>query len=399
MGTMALVVTILVAAGCGTSGAAGPSGSASTTGPTDAASSDGPGPATTAGGSPGIFTPTPEPSPSPAPTPTPTPEPTPVTVPAPLTGILVTEEEAARHPIAVMVDDLRPARPQSGLNDAAVVWHAPAEGGIPRYMLVFQERIPGEVGPVRSARPYYIAWASELGAVYVHVGGSPQALAQLREAGNGQQVYNADEFRFGGTYLWRVRTRSSPHNVYTDGEHLRKLAGIVGARDGAITWPWRFGPDAALALRPKGGRIEVRYPYNTIRYTYDRRTNTYRRAVTGEKRQVDAATDEPVAPRNVIVMRVAFGALADSNPSKGRLEADLIGEGEAWIATNGRTIKGTWRKRALTAPTEFLDAAGEPVVLTAGQTFIQVIPRQGELIVRDGRLVPVVVPGAGAIPS
>lgn len=389
LAAIAALLLALAAAGCGTPAPAGS--------PAPGAS----GPDTAAGSMPGASTPTPAPTPTPTPgpTPTPTPEPTPVLVPAPLTGVPVTEAEAARHPIAVMVDDLRPARPQSGFNDASVVWHAPAEGGIPRYMLVFQERIPGDVGPVRSARPYYIDWASELNAVYVHVGGSPQALAQLRESGNGQAVYNADEFRFGGSYLWRVRTRSSPHNVYTDGEHLRELAGVVGARDGAIEWPWRFGPDLAPALRPKGGSIEVGYPYNTVRYTYDRRTNTYRRAVTGEKRQVDAATEQPVAPRNVVVMRVPFSALADQNPSKGRLGASLVGTGKAWVATNGSTIEGTWRKQDATAPTEFLDAAGEPVVLSIGQTFIQVIPLGGELTVRDGRAPGVTSTGAGAIAS
>jgi hypothetical protein len=378
----ALALAAALIASCGLPGTgSGPgAGTGTSPGPTDGAPPPASGPVAAE-----ERPPTPTPTPVPTPTPTPTPEPTPVTVPAPLTGRPVSPAEAARHPVAVMVDDLRPARPQSGFNDASVVWHAPAEGGIPRYMLVFQERIPGDVGPVRSARPYYIAWASELNAVYVHVGGSPQALAQLRDYGRGQQVYNADEFRYGGTYLWRVRTRSSPHNVYTDGEHLRELAGAVGARDGMIEWPWQFGRDLAPALRPTGGVIETSYPANTIRYTYDRLTNTYRRAVTGEKRQIDAATDQPVAPKNVIVMRVSFGTLADPNPAKGRLDARIVGKGEAWIATNGRAIHGTWHKADLTAPTEFRDADGRPVVLTVGQTFIQVIPRQGELTVRNGR--------------
>ncbi len=112
-------------------------------------------------------TPTPSPTPVPTPTPSPTPVPTPVPVPAPLTGVLVPPEVAAQHPIAVMIDDLGAARPQSGFNSASVVWHAPAEGGIPRYMLIFQENIPAAVGPVRSARYYYIAWAAEWRAIYV----------------------------------------------------------------------------------------------------------------------------------------------------------------------------------------------------------------------------------------
>src|SRR5438132_1496399 len=83
-----------------------------------------------------------------------TPVPTSELVPAPLTGLLVTPEEAERHPIAVMIDDLSPARPQSGFNSASIVWHAPAEGGIPRYMLIFSDTVPLGVGPIRTSREY-----------------------------------------------------------------------------------------------------------------------------------------------------------------------------------------------------------------------------------------------------
>ncbi len=145
---------------------------------------------------------------SPTPLPTATPVPTPLLVPAPLTGRLVTPAVAAHHPIAVMIDDLRAARPQSGLNSASVVWQAPAEGGIPRYMAIFQDRLPKLVGPVRSSRLYYIAWAAEWRSIYFHAGGSPQALATLRTKGRGQYVYNGEAFRYSNTF-YRLPTRSA----------------------------------------------------------------------------------------------------------------------------------------------------------------------------------------------
>jgi len=171
-----------------------------------------------------------------------------------------------------MVDDYRDARPQSGFSDASVVWHAPAEGGIPRYMLLFGEGEPPAVGPVRSARHYFIAWAAEWRAMYVHVGGSPLALRTLRsEDGRGGLVYDADQLRYGGTYLWRIRERAAPHNVYTDFAALRALLERVGAADAVATAPppapvWQFGPDAPEARRPEGGRIEVPYPANRVVY-------------------------------------------------------------------------------------------------------------------------------------
>jgi hypothetical protein len=287
-----------------------------------------------------------------------------------------------------MVDDLRPARPQAGFTDASVVWHAPAEGGIPRYMLVFGEGDPPAVGPVRSARRYYIAWAAEWRALYVHVGGSPAALAALRSQGRGQLVWNADEFRWGRRYLWRVGFRYAPHNVYSDGEHLRALVKAVGAPDLAETPApvWRFAPDAAPQDRPVGGRIVAPYPYNTVSYQYDRTTNTYLRSVSGEKAQVDGETGQRVAPKNVVLMLMRFGA---EGTGHGRLEADYIGSGTAWIATNGRTIKGTWRKTEETAPTQFYDAAGEPVTLTIGQTFVQVMTANTKVVIEDGEVPPV----------
>ncbi len=341
-------------------------------------------------------TPTPSTTPTPVPTPTPapTPVPTPAPVPAPLTGRLVPPAIAAQHPIAVMIDDLSAARPQSGFSAASVVWQAPAEGGIPRYMLIFQENVPAAVGPVRSARYYYIAWAAEWRAMYVHAGGSPQALQTLRSQGSGKLVYNADEFRWGKSF-WRIKTRFAPHNLYTDGKHLRSLAKSVKATDGPMKPVWTFTPDLEATLRPRGGRIDVGYAANKIRYDYDWTTNTYLRSVTGEKKQVDASTGARVAPKNVVIMLMKFGPLNDGS-KKHRLEADVVGKGTAWISTNGTTIKGTWRKDSLTKPTVFYDAKGKAVTLTVGQTFVNVMQTGTKVTITAGAPPPPRTPhGAG----
>ena len=359
---------------------------------TATAATSSPGPAATIPAT-SVAAPSPTPVAAPPTEPPPTPAPTPATVPAPLTGLPISPEAASYLPIAVMVDDHALARPQSGLNAASIVWHAPAEGGVPRYMLVFQDRIPDEVGPIRSARHYYVEWAAEYDAMFVHHGGSPQALEVLRNRGSGQWVWNADGFRWIGRYLWRVGDRSAPHNVYTDGSHLRDLATRLGAEDGPVRAAWSFGAPADPRLRPGGGSIKVTYPYESITYRYDAATNRYERFINNAKQpQVDRVDGQVVAPTNVVIVRMAFGVLSNAPGNHGRLEARNVGTGEAWISTNGRTVKGTWSKKSNTAPTLLFGPDGEPFRLTAGQTFVQVLPYGYGLSIADGKAPSVTPP-------
>jgi hypothetical protein len=296
---------------------------------------------------------------------------------------MVSERASQRHPIAVMIDDLSAARPQSGLQSASIVWHAPAEGGIPRYMAIFADTLPEQVGPVRSARQYYIAWAAEWRAVYVHAGGSPQALATLAAKGRGQYVYNADEFRYNA-YFGRVTDRFAPHNLYSTLANLRKLSAAAGAEPGPMEAKWKFAPDIPLEQRPEGGSITVSYPANTITYRYNREANTYRRSVSVEGSQRDASNGKRIAPKNVIVMLMDFHPLNDGS-HKNRQEAQIIGDGRAFIFTNGKRIKGTWQKTKITGPTRFFDDDGNPVTLTAGQTFIQVLDLGSTVTYKKGK--------------
>ena len=298
----------------------------------------------------------------------------------------VTEAIASRHVVAVMIDDLYAARPQSGLSQASVVWQAPAEGGIPRYMALFSEGNPPAVGPVRSSRLYFIAWASEWKSVYVHAGGSPQALALLNSSkGKGSVVYNADEFRHGGTATCGGSRRASPHTTCT------RMAST------SASWPRRSVPrpmptpsrsgTSRPTRRSRPGRwaARSRSPISPTGSptTTDRKTNTYLRNVSVEGKQYDAGTKPKtrIAPKNVIVMVVRFVPLGDK---KHRLDGQVTGSGTAWISTNGKTVKGTWKKKSFTAPTRFYGPDGKPVTLTMGQTFVQVVPRGTTITIKDG---------------
>jgi hypothetical protein len=238
-------------------------------------------------------------------------------------------------------------------------------------MAIFQSRLPTEIGPVRSARMYYVAWAAEWNAVYAHAGGSPQALATLRARGDGDWVHDANEFRYGN-FFERHRDRFSPHNLYTDGERLADLGRRLGAENVFLEPVWKFVQSAPEAERPYGGKIVVPYPYNTVTYQYQHSSNSWPRSVSGEGRQFDQADGERIAPRNVVIQYMSFAATGAAN--KHRLEADYVGEGKALIFVNGRMIDGSWRKTSETRGTYFYDEGGIQVRFATGQTFINVVP-------------------------
>jgi hypothetical protein len=305
-----------------------------------------------------------------------------------LSGIATTAELAHRYPIAVMIDDSPAARQQAGLSDASIVWQAPAEGGIPRYMAIFQSGTPPRIGPIRSARLYFVRWAAEWKAVYLHAGGPPPLLAYL--AGRKTPVLDAN---FRATF--RLPFRAKPHNMYTSGERIRRWAerSKHATSDRLAYDPTKAGSlqpftDAAseAARGPDGGTIRVRYSGEKVSYRYDRASNTWLRSIDGRE-QHDAlasanrgngtiGTGPRIAPTTVVVMVVPIRrSKAIEGPALGRLEADSLGTNTAWVFADGWVTKGSWRKRTPTERTRFLDAAGQEIVFPRGQIFIQAVPK------------------------
>jgi hypothetical protein len=290
---------------------------------------------------------------------------------------------ATRKPIAVMIDDQIRARPQAGLSEADVVYQAPAEGGIPRYMAIFQTRDPKLIGPIRSARLYFVVWAEEWRAMYVHVGGATNAQNYLY-ANNGKYVWNVDEIRYGvrSGYFDRVPWRLSPHNVYTSGARLQALCTKIGATKPMTAPFWAFTDSAPLYARPYGGRIVVPYLANRITYSYNRATNTYLRGVTGEAVQTDYGSKDAVTPSTVVVLYQQVGYMPynpnTTDAAKGRLEIGYNGKGRAMVFENGQAIAATWSKAGDYSPTLLTYAtgehAGEPIPFVRGQVFVQVVP-------------------------
>ena len=283
----------------------------------------------------------------------------------PLTGAIV--ETAIETPtvLAVMVDNSIDAWPQSGLDQAFLVIETLAEGRIPRFVAFYSaDQTVEKIGPVRSARPYFIDWASAFGAVFAHVGGSPAALFELQSA----SVADLNQYYFG-EYFWRSYDRYAPHNVYTSTELLNEAA-AVRTDDEPRSLFWSFKEDAALDAR--GDQTEIAtadfgFEEYFVEWSYDRESNTYVRTQGGSRILLQDGAE--VIADNVVVMQTQMEVL----DAIGRREIRTIGEGEARVYQDGIVIEATWKKETEEDPLLFFTAEGNEIKMNAGKTWIEVV--------------------------
>jgi hypothetical protein len=317
--------------------------------------------------------PTPSVSPSVAPSPLPSTTPIDPNV-ADLTGVTTDPARAHRMTLAVLLDDNRAARPQSGFNGASMVYQAPADGGETRYMFLYQEGDSAQIGPVRSARIYFVHWASETRAAIAHYGGDRRSRSYLRVF-DGDRLTNLDALDGSGKAFHRISSRAAPHNGYTSTPALRAMALKHGAPATVPADMYRhtFVPLGTLASRAATERIRIPYRTGLIEYRFDRASDLYRRFVGGAA-QVDPADHKAVTTRNVVIMFMAYHTDTKIEPGHSRPVVDSIGSGRAVVIREGHRIEATWSKAYQVAPTRLLDAAGNEIPLVVGRTFFQIVP-------------------------
>jgi hypothetical protein len=292
---------------------------------------------------------------------------------ADLDGVLTTADLAHRLPLAIMIDDSAAARPQSGFSSASIVYQAPADGGEDRYMLIFQEGTATDIGPVRSARPYFVLWAAEYKALFGHYGGDPTSLQHVIPA-NIENLYNMDDLNGGSCPYHRITTRVMPHNAYTNSAVLISCTAKLHYPATYQNLPVRtFRDDSPLSQRPATQSISIPYHTGTIGYKFDAATDSYLRMVGG-KPQIDPANKHQVTARNVIVMFQALSYDTVSDPGHNRPVVANVGSGKAVVFEEGKAIVGTWKKTSNTALTRFYDSSGNEIPLVRGEIFIQSVP-------------------------
>lgn len=290
----------------------------------------------------------------------------------PLTGeILTVPLTSLPQVFGVMVENSADAWPLSGIDQAFEVIEAPVEGNIPRFIAFFSdEQDVKKIGPVRSSRLYYLDWAQEFNAIYGHVGGSPQALAAIRD----RNVLDLDQF-FQSEYYYRDEvTRYAPHNVYTTTDDLKKAAIEIAEKyDNAApkydSWLFQDG----VSQSSVASTIHIDWPSATtynVDWTYAPSANTYTYKQGGNTYTAD----------NVAVIETGVSVIPGDD--KGRKELASIGSGIAHVFQNGVEIVGTWKKPSAQDRLRFYDSANKEVVMNAGKTWIEVVDDIGTLTVK-----------------
>ena len=292
---------------------------------------------------------------------------------SPLTGLETKNKNAATAATTcIMIENSVDARPQSGLKDAGVIYEAIAEGGITRFMAVYQDAKPQYIGPVRSARQTFVEMSRQYQCGYLHIGGAKNAIATLKTSG----YRNLDGGWYEGTYVFRIRERYAPHNVYTNFDKIDEWETKFGYTESKYNGFARIKPDTLIevpAEKRDATKVSINISSNSqynVRYTYDASTNKYLRYHAYKTTpHMDKAKDGKTtqhAPDVVIAMRVTTKA----RPETKFFDHTTTGSGEAWIFQNGTVTKATWKRASVTDELGFYDGDNNIIELNRGQTWI-----------------------------
>lgn len=284
---------------------------------------------------------------------------------SPLTGLKVKHESDTTKPVTgVIIENSTDARPQSGLKQGEVIYEAIAEGGITRFLVMYQQNKPSLVGPVRSIRPYFIDWYAPYDASMIHVGGSAKALKEIR---NGS-YRDLDQFFNDGTY-WRASDRYAPHNVYTSFKRIDALNTKKGFKTSSPKSFLRDDSEKSDKITARTIKVHISSAAYDNSYTYDSKKNNYIRSQGGVK-HIDREKGV-INPRVVVVLKVQESTQFQDTD---RQVITTTGSGKATIFQNGKAIKATWKKSSKNSQLQFFDSANKEISLARGQTWITAIP-------------------------
>jgi len=298
-----------------------------------------------------------------------------------LTGEKTDTSISRQRPVAIMLNNIINACPQAGIEKAGVVYEVPVEGSLTRLMGIFEDYEELEkIGSIRSCRDYFVRYALEFDAMYVHFGQAVYAFDLL----NSEKVDNISglqsqpqagtiEGYAGEDIFYRTSDRPSPHNVYTSYEQIQTAIERKGYSTDYETdyeGHYKFAADGEKITYTDGNATKITpgYLVNKPWFEYDSATGLYSR-FQYEDEQIDQLTEEQLTYTNII-FQVSEWENYDEN---GYLNIDTESGGEAMIFSQGTYQKGTWKKADEDAPARYYDASGEEITLNQGKTWVCII--------------------------
>ncbi|MBZ9686092.1 DUF3048 domain-containing protein [Clostridium estertheticum] len=315
-----------------------------------------------------IITPTPSPL---TPAKTEAPIKTPQKYFAPYTGEEVKKEILDNIAVLAIVENSQTARPQSGINAADIVYETLAEGGTPRFIALFQSGDAQKIGPIRSARSYFLDISKEYNLPFAHCGGSEEALDEIKN----ENLMSMNEMKYASTY-WRDNLRKAPHNLYTSTDKLRELvktkkfikAPTVKLKFDKSYWDSnKFSPATNVFLK-------INNLYNTS-YTY--KDGLYFKSMDG----VSSTNKEdklPLAFKNIVVQITSIKTQADGL----HLDIALVGTGDGYVISNGKFVKMHWSKKNVVSQTLLTDEQGNELPLNPGKTWWNIVDKSSKIDIK-----------------
>ena len=284
----------------------------------------------------------------------------------------IVNEESKSRPYAIMINNVEGARKlQSGLQDAYMVYELMVEGGITRYLALFLDQTTERIGSIRSARHYYLDYALENDAIYVHHGYSPQAREDWSKLGVDRIEVNES------TTGWRDKSASKTYEftLFTNIEKLGK--GIRSKRternkDLLLNYSVDNIDISQMEGAIPANKVDIKYSSNTTtNYKYDTDNNIYLRSVN-DKSQNDYVTGKQLTVKNIIVYKVKYSNIQGDD--KGRQTIDNVGNGTGYYISNGYAVPITWKKDSRSSATIYKYNNGKEIQVNDGNTFIQIMP-------------------------
>lgn len=285
----------------------------------------------------------------------------PTTEPSKLSGLPVKPELNKRGVTGVMIENSLDARPQAGIIDAGVVFEAIAEGGITRFLALFQDTQPDSIGPVRSVRPYYLDWLQGFSAPIAHAGGSAEGLNKIKDD-------DIDDINDNVPTFYRVSNRTAPHNLFTTSAKLDEFRAKNNYPAAAFTGFPRKKAQPSAKPTAKTINFAISSTDFNVRYDYDATTNSYKRSMGGVP-HLDEKSKTQISPK-VVIANIMNYTIIDSQGHSGY---NTIDSGQSYIFQDGNVIVGSWEKTSSTSQITFKDSRGNDVKLNPGNTWISAV--------------------------